>query len=140
MPASATVSVPVPGRVVASAFGIEVETRIFERTQTVDELIAQCGPTVQFFDAEEVHEDLFVRNKLPGDRLYPLGLGGAKKLGDYFTDAKYSRDKRRRTVILLSGEDIMWIVGGAVDERFKLTDQTRRVLEVRCAQISQVDR
>jgi len=134
------VSVPVPGCVAASAFGIEVETRIFERTQTVQELVARCGPAAQFFDAEKVRGDLSVRTKLPGDRFYPLGLGGAKKLGDYFTDAKYPRDKRRQTVLLLSGDDIMWIVGGAVDERFKLTDDTRRVLEVRCARIGQVDR
>jgi tRNA(Ile)-lysidine synthase len=139
-PIDSVVSVPVPGRVTASELGIDVETRIFERTQTVRDLVAQCGPTFQLFDAEKVRGDLSVRTKLPGDRFYPLGLGGAKKLGDYFTDAKYSRDKRRRTALLLSGEDIMWIVGGAVDERFKLTDQTRRVLEVRCAQINQIDR
>ena len=139
-PIESVASVPVPGRVVASAFGLEVETRIFERTQPLQKLVAQCGPAVQFFDAEKVHEDLFVRTKLPGDRFYPLGLGGVKKLGDYFTDAKYPRDKRQRTVLLLSGEEIMWIVGGAVDERFKLTDDTRRVLEVRCAQIDQIHR
>jgi tRNA(Ile)-lysidine synthase len=134
------VSVPVPGRVVASAFGIEVETRIFERTQTVHELIVQCGPGVQLFDAEKVRGNLCIRTRLPGDRFYPLGLGGAKKLSDYFTDAKYTRDKRRRTILLLSGEEIMWIIGGAVDEQFTLTDGTRKVLEVRCAQIGQVDR
>jgi tRNA(Ile)-lysidine synthase len=138
-PIHAVVSVPVPGRVAAARFGIEVQTRIFERTRTVQELVAQCGPTMQFFDAEKVRGDLFLRTKLPGDRFYPLGLGGAKKLGDYFTDAKYPRDERRHTVLLLSGEDIMWVIGGAVDERFKLTDDTRDLLEVRCARIGQAD-
>ncbi len=138
-PRGVVVGVPVPGRMAAAKFGIEVETTVFERTQTVQELIARCGPTVQFFDADKVRGNLFIRTRLPGDRFCPLGLGGAKKLSDYFTDAKYPRDKRRQTVLLLSGKEIMWIIGGAVDERFRLTDDTRKVLEVRCAQIGQVD-
>jgi len=133
------VDVPVPGRVAAAKLGIEVETAVLERTQAVQELIAKCGPTVQFFDADKVRGSLCVRTRLPGDRFYPLGLGGAKKLSHYFTDAKYPMDKRRQTVLLLSGEEIMWIIGGAVDERFRLTDDTRKVLEVRCAQIGQAD-
>lgn len=135
----AVFSVPVPGRVAAASLAIEVQTVVFERTGTVQELVAQCGPTVQFFDAEKVRGALSIRTKLPGDRFYPLGLGGAKKLSDYFTDEKYPRDERRHTVLLLSGEEIMWVIGGAVDERFKLTDETHTILEVRCARIGQTD-
>jgi len=130
-----TVSVPLPGRVAAERLGIELEAEIFRRTQPIEELIARCSPTHQFFDAEKVRGDLYVRTALRGDYFHPLGMGGRKKLSDYFTDEKYPRDRRRQTALLLSGEDIMWVIGGAVDERFKLTNDTGTVLEVRCAQL-----
>ena len=130
-------SVPLPGRVSLKMLGIEMETSIFERSQSVQELIAECRPQVQFFDAEKLRGALCVRTRLPGDRFHPLGLGGRKKLSDYFIDAKCPRDERQQAILLLSGNEIMWVVGGAVDERFKLTNSTRKVLEVRCAQVDQ---
>ncbi len=132
-----TFSVPLPGRVSLETFGIEIETSVFERSQSIEELIAECGPQLQFFDAEKLGGDLYVRTRLPGDRFYPLGLGGKKKLSDYFIDTKRPRYERAETPLLLSGEDIMWVVGGAVDDRFKLTDDTRKVLKVQCAQVDQ---
>jgi len=129
--------VPLPGCVSLEMLGIEIETSLFERSGSVEELIAACGAQLQLFDAEKLGGDLYVRTRLPGDYLYPLGLGGKKKLSDYFIDKKRPRDEREQTVLLLSGEDIMWVVGGAVDERFKLTDSTRKVLKVQCAQVDQ---
>jgi tRNA(Ile)-lysidine synthase len=136
-PGEHTLAVPVPGHVSLAAFGIELETKVFDRSQSTPELIAQCGPNRQFFDGEKLCGDLYVRRKLPGDYFYPLGLSGRKKLSDYFTDEKYPRERRQRTALLLSGDHIMWIIGGAIDERFKLTDATRNVLEVQCARIDQ---
>lgn len=133
-PAS-VVEVPVPGCAVVQELGIEVETSLFQRTQSIEELVARCGPERQLFDADKAQGDLHIGTPLPGDHFYPLGLGGRKKLSDYFTDEKVPRDKRRRTALLLSGDDIMWVVGGAMDDRFKLTDATRTVLEVRCGSI-----
>jgi len=129
------IDVPVPGRVVVEELGVEVETSLVQRMQTIEELIARCGPERQLFDADKAGGDLHIRAPMPGDYFYPLGLGGRKKLSDYFTDKKVPRDQRHRRVLLLSGDDIMWVVGGAVDDRFRLTDATRTVLEVRCGSL-----
>jgi tRNA(Ile)-lysidine synthase len=135
-PRTASVTdVSLPGRAVVEELGVEVETILVQRTQSIEELIARCGPERQLFDADTVEGDLHIRAPLPGDSFYPLGLGGRKKLSDYFTDEKVPRDRRRRTALLLSGDDIMWVAGGAMDDRFKLTDATRTVLEVRCAPV-----
>jgi len=133
-------AVPLPGRISIDALGVELETAVFPRSQSVDDLVARCGTDKQYFDADRVRGDLSVRTRLPGDYFYPLGLGGRKKLSDYFIDAKYPRGNREEAILLLSGEDIMWVVGGSVDERFKLTNATRKVLEVRCARVDQAAR
>jgi tRNA(Ile)-lysidine synthase len=59
-------------------------------------------------------------------------MTGQKKLQDFFVDAKVPRHQRCRVPLVVSGGEIAWVVGFRVDERFKVTDSTRRVLRM-CA-------
>ena len=55
-----------------------------------------------------------------GDVVCPLGMGGAhKKLSDVFTDRKVERVAREEAIVVRAGSTIVWVVGMAVDERFK---------------------
>jgi tRNA(Ile)-lysidine synthase len=69
-----------------------------------------------------------VRARRPGDRFRPLGSGGSRKVKAFLIDRKVPRDQRARIPIVLSGERIAWVVGHQIDERFKMTPATRRVL------------
>jgi tRNA(Ile)-lysidine synthase len=81
-------------------------------------------------DADRAGQDLHVRRWEPGDRFIPLGMGSRKKLQDFFVDAKVPRDQRGSIPLVVSGDQIAWVVGFRVDERFKVTDSTRRILRV----------
>jgi tRNA(Ile)-lysidine synthase len=56
------------------------------------------------------------------------------KLKDFFMGCKIPKEKRRRIPLLFSGRDIVWVVGYRIDERYKVTRDTRRVLRVTAAQ------
>jgi tRNA(Ile)-lysidine synthase len=84
-------------------------------------------------DADRTGPELHVKGWEEGDRFVPLGMGGRKKLQDFFTDVKVSRDQRGSVPLVVSGDRIVWVVGFRVDERFKVTDSTRRILRVRAA-------
>ncbi|MBK5230370.1 MAG: tRNA lysidine(34) synthetase TilS, partial [Thermoleophilia bacterium] len=62
--------------------------------------------------------DLTVRTRRPGDRMRPLGLGGAKSLQDLFVDHKIPRRLRDAypLVCAAGGEQILWIPGVAISE------------------------
>jgi len=74
--------------------------------------------------------DLSLRTYRNGDRFFPLGMRQSVKLKDFFIASKVPRDQRRRVPLLISGEDIAWIVGYRIDERYKVRDHTKRVLKV----------
>ena len=57
-------------------------------------------------------------------------IGEMKKVSDFFIDRKLSRFDKERCWLLLSGNDIVWIVGLRTDDRFKVTPRTRHVLEI----------
>ena len=74
-------------------------------------------------------QSLAVRNRRPGDRFRPMGLGGQKKLQDYFVDRKIARDRRDAVPIIVDEHDrIVWIAGHEIDEAFRVTDGSQPVL------------
>ncbi len=90
-------------------------------------------PSIAYFDAGKLHFPLVLRHWQPGDRFQPLGMGGkSQKLQDFFSNLKISRFEKERIWLLCSGNgEIAWVVGRRMDERFKVTAETRKVLAIR---------
>ena len=63
-----------------------------------------------------------VRNRRRGDRFQPLGLAAPKKLKDFLIDRKIPAEIRDRIPLLLCNDEIVWVAGVEVSERFKVTD------------------
>jgi tRNA(Ile)-lysidine synthase len=81
-----------------------------------------------WLDADLSDGEMVVRNARPGDRFRPLGLGGEKKLKDFFIDEKIPRSLRRRIVILEIEGRVGWVVGYRIDDRFKVSEGTQFAL------------
>jgi len=82
-------------------------------------------------DYDTIQFPLTIRHWLHGDYFYPLGMDQMKKLSDFFVDQKVSVPEKERTWILANGRKIAWIIGHRIDNRFRITDQTKRVLMLR---------
>jgi tRNA(Ile)-lysidine synthase len=72
---------------------------------------------------------LRVRNRRPGDRFRPVGVGGQKKLQDFFVDRKVARQRRDSVPLVVDDTDrIVWVAGYGIDEAFRVTDPAQAVL------------
>jgi tRNA(Ile)-lysidine synthase len=60
----------------------------------------------------------------------PLGMSNFKKLSDFYIDNKFSLVEKEKTWLLLSGDDIIWVIGHRLDDRYKVTPRTKRILEI----------
>lgn len=129
-----TYTLEVPGEVVLREAGVLIKASLIkfsdfgESSQAIRERAE--FKTLALFDAERLIFPLIVRPRKEGDFFYPLGFGKKKKLQDFFVDEKVPRDERDAIPFIVSGEDIIWIVGYRGDERFKVTDETREVLKL----------
>jgi tRNA(Ile)-lysidine synthase len=97
----------------------------------VTEVLPQVFPTdgqTAFLDYDKTGV-LEVRTFLDGDRFVPLGMQASVKVKDFFISKKIPLHQRRRVPLLVSGEEIIWVLGQRIDERYKVTDSTRRVLK-----------
>ena len=94
----------------------------------------------EWLDADQVHPPLIARSRRPGDRFFPLGMTGMKKLSDFFIDEKIDSRLRERTVVLCDQLGPIWIVPFRIDERVRLTRATRRILRLRARRIANDER
>jgi tRNA(Ile)-lysidine synthase len=86
----------------------------------------------QLFDADALcPDDLVLRRRRSGDVFFPINAPGAKKLKDFFIDARIPAKLRDTINLLALGPEIVWVIGYRVSERYKVTNQTKNVLRVR---------
>jgi tRNA(Ile)-lysidine synthase len=88
------------------------------------------GDNVALIDADKLQYPLRLRRWKEGDWFVPLGMSGRKKLSDYLIDKKVSIAEKKRQFVLLSGDDIVWVVGRRLDDRFCITRTTENVLKI----------
>lgn len=79
-------------------------------------------------DLDKISFPVVIRHWEKGDYFFPLGMNHKKKLSDYFVDRKLSRIKKEKILILESGGNISWLIGERLDDRFKVTDLTSKIL------------
>ena len=88
------------------------------------------GRSSVLLDAGKMEFPLTIRPRAAGDFFYPLGFGKRKKLQDFFVDAKVPRDERDGVPLVVSGGEIVWVVGHRADERFRVKEDTTKFLRL----------
>lgn len=81
-------------------------------------------------DADKLRWPLVLRRWREGDSFMPYGMTGHKKVSDYLIDHKVPMPEKQRQFVLLSGGEIVWLVGRRIDDRYRLTAETENVLRI----------
>ena len=97
----------------------------------VDSLATYSAPeNVALMDADKMEYPLTLRRWHDGDAFTPFGMDGRKKVSDYLIDCKVPLPEKQRQFVLISGGRIAWLVGRRIDDAFRITDSTERVLRI----------
>lgn len=82
-------------------------------------------------DADKVPLPFTLRKWEPGDSFVPFGMQGKQNVCKYMTDHKYSLFRKENQYLIVSGGKVVWLIGERIDNRFRLTEHSRRALIIR---------
>ena len=106
---------------------LRLRITIFDRD---DSFRIPSSPDIAVVDHEKVTWPLIIRRWQEGDYFRPLGMTGMKKLSDFFIDNKLSLDEKEKVWLITEGDRIVWIPGMRLDDRYKITDHTKKIVKL----------
>ena len=95
----------------------------YEKNQKIPE-----NRYTKWFDYDKIKGVLSVRTRQTGDYITLKG-GSRKSVKSYMIDAKIPRQERDRILLLAEGSHILWIVGYRISEYYKVTEETKEILQ-----------
>ncbi|MGL4333007.1 MAG: tRNA lysidine(34) synthetase TilS [Bacteroidales bacterium] len=90
----------------------------------------QKNKSIAIFDYEKLKFPLVLRHWRQGDKMNPLGMKGSKKISDIFINLKYTLPQKEEAWLLCSDDEIIWLTGERISDRFKVTETTTTIYKM----------
>ena len=83
-----------------------------------------------YLSKDLLKSELCLRPYKIGDYFCPLGMKGKRKLSDFLKDEKLSTLQKSKIWVLEHQNDIVWVVNQRIDNRYKVTENTKECLKI----------
>jgi tRNA(Ile)-lysidine synthase len=102
----------------------------FKRIDKTPDFKYDVEENLAYLDEYKLTYPLIIRKWEIGDYFFPLGMNQKKLISDFFVDIKLSIPEKEKTWLITSGDQVVWIVGYRIDNRFKITSETKIILRM----------
>lgn len=104
-----------------------LKMRVYDK---VTDFVPSDNKYTKCLDYDKINCSLVVRNRREGDFLVVSDKGSKKSLKDYMINEKIPREERDNILLIADGNQIMWVIGYRIGATYKVTDKTKRILEI----------
>ncbi len=132
IPATKEIEIPATGKLtIALGDDGELTLEVMEREEKSTDF--PQNQYTKWFDYDKIKQSLVLRTRNVGDYLTIAGNDGRiihKSVKDYMLTEKIPREKRDRLYLLAEGEHVIWLIGYRISEHYKISGDTKRILQV----------
>ena len=104
-----------------------LEFRVFEYDKS--KIIPEKTYT-KWLDYDKIEKSLVLRTRQTGDYLTINKTLSKKTLKKYFIEEKIPKNERENIYVLADGSHIIWVPGHRISQYYKITSETRNILQV----------
>ena len=109
----------------------EVGNRIISVSEVKRKFLKLTGAnSTEFISGDGLGEIFEIRTWRAGDKFKPIGMKGTKKISDFLADEKISSIRKNEQLVLTNNGQIAWVIGLRIDERFRVTSDTKRIIKL----------
>ncbi|MCX8129888.1 MAG: tRNA lysidine(34) synthetase TilS [Clostridia bacterium] len=130
-------SLNVPGQTVGENQDTFIKAEIEEMIKDKDYNKDAQYSLAKYFDYEKLKTGISIRTRKEGDIFKPYKSNGTKKLKEYFIDNKIPKEERARIPVIAKGNEIVWIIGHKISDKFKVTENTKSILKLEYIKLSE---
>ncbi|MEM6813384.1 MAG: tRNA lysidine(34) synthetase TilS [Bacteroidota bacterium] len=109
---------------------LEVQLQKLRRGKNSLKNLMVKDKNIALLDRSKLTFPLRVRRWKLGDQFQPLGMQGSKKVSDLLIDLKVPVAKKEQVLVLVSGNEIAWIIGYRISDRFKIQERSEEMVKV----------
>ena len=84
----------------------------------------------EFISGDKLDDIFILRRWKSGDKFFPLGMKSQRKISDFLTDSKIETSERKKWFILENRNNIVWITGLRIDNRYRITSKTKKIYKL----------
>ena len=114
----------VPGKTITAFGSFQAEIFVWDNRKIEEKKYTK------WFDYDKITDSPCVRRRQAGDFLVVDGNGSRKKLNRVMIDDKIPGEIRDRIPLVALGSEILWMPGGRMNQQYKITSATGRVLQL----------
>jgi tRNA(Ile)-lysidine synthase len=118
----ATITIDENTKKIDSPIQLKIENTINSESFSIPK-----NPLDGAIDFDKLSFPITLRPWHHGDWFIPLGMKGKKKISDFLVDQKVPIHLKEQIYVLESNNLIAWVVGYRIDDRFKITANTKKV-------------
>jgi tRNA(Ile)-lysidine synthase len=85
---------------------------------------------VEYISGDATGNEFEIRKWKSGDTFRPISFSGTKKISDFLTDEKIPSSEKKEKLVLTNSGMIVWVIGLRIDDRFKVTPDTKKILKL----------
>jgi tRNA(Ile)-lysidine synthase len=95
-----------------------------------EEVKYENNQNIALIDFDSLNKPLEIDLWNEGDKIQPLGMQGKKKISDILIDQKVPLPEKRKTMVLKSENEIVWVIGHKFSDLFKVKNDTNKILRI----------